>query len=91
MKITSNINNKFADTTVTAKVVNTAVIAEKKVFSVMLPNEAFVVGFIMEIGGQNYTSFVVENEEARNQFDSVRYPLSLFPKLYFCFRLLLME
>ena len=69
MKIQSNIRNRFANTTVTSKVRNFGNTAQEVVFSFILPESAFISGFIMEVGGQNYTAYVKEAEEAKRIYN----------------------
>ena len=66
MRIKSNISNRFAHTTVVSKVRNFGNKAEEASFSVLLPESAFISGFIMEVGGKNYTAYVKEKEEAKD-------------------------
>ena len=69
MHIQSNIQNRFAHTTVTSKVKNYAYNAEEAVFSIVLPDYAFISGFIMEVGGKNYTAYVTDKEEAKRVYN----------------------
>ncbi|KAK4880739.1 hypothetical protein RN001_008885 [Aquatica leii] len=69
MHIQTSISNRFAHTTVTSKVRNFAAKAQEAVFSLVLPNTAFISGFIMEVDGKNYTAYVKEKEEAKREYD----------------------
>ncbi|KAF2899117.1 hypothetical protein ILUMI_07056 [Ignelater luminosus] len=69
MHIQSNIGNRFANTTVTSKVKNLAQKAQEATFSVVLPETAFISGFIMEVDGKNYTAYVKEKEEAKREYE----------------------
>ncbi|XP_031349541.1 inter-alpha-trypsin inhibitor heavy chain H4-like isoform X2 [Photinus pyralis] len=69
MRITSSIRNRFAHTTIVSRVRNSAHNAQEAVFSVILPETAFISGFIMEIDGKNYTAYVKEKEEAKRVYD----------------------
>lgn len=69
LKIRSDIRNRFANTSVTSRVRNYASEAKQVVFSVVLPETGFISGFVMEIGGKNYTAYVKEKEEARRIYD----------------------
>lgn len=69
LKIRSDIRNRFANTTVTSRVRNYASKAEQVVFSVVLPETGYISGFVMEVGGKNYTAYVKEKEEARRVYN----------------------
>lgn len=71
MHIKSNISNRFAITTIRSKVKNIATKAQAATFFVILPKDAFISGFIMEVDGKNYTAYVKGKEEAQKQYDSV--------------------
>ncbi|KAF5288022.1 hypothetical protein FQA39_LY15551 [Lamprigera yunnana] len=70
MYVKSSIKNRFAHTTVTSKVRNYANKAQEAVFSIILPESAYISGFIMEIDGTNYTAYVKEKEEAKKTYDA---------------------
>ncbi|KAF2895409.1 hypothetical protein ILUMI_10766 [Ignelater luminosus] len=69
MHVKSNISNRFARTTITSKVRNIVTKSLEAVFSIVLPETAFISGFIMEIGGKNYTAYVKEKEEAKKEYE----------------------
>lgn len=69
MHVRSQIGNRFAHTTVTSRVRNHASEAREAVFSLILPESAFISGFIMEIDGKNYTALVKEKEEAKRDYE----------------------
>ncbi|KAF5287093.1 hypothetical protein FQA39_LY16078 [Lamprigera yunnana] len=69
MNIKSTIKNRFAHTTVTSKVRNYANKAQEAVFSIILPESAYISGFVMEIDEKNYTAYVKEKEEAQKTYD----------------------
>lgn len=71
MHIQSNIHNRFANTTVVNKVRNLAQKAQEATFTVVLPETAFISGFIMEVDGKNYTAYVKEKEEAKREYNQV--------------------
>ncbi|KAF2881523.1 hypothetical protein ILUMI_24657 [Ignelater luminosus] len=54
--IQSNVRNRFANTTVVSKVRNLAQKSQEATFSIVLPETAFISGFIIEVGGKNYTA-----------------------------------
>ncbi|KAF5288023.1 hypothetical protein FQA39_LY15552 [Lamprigera yunnana] len=70
MNIKSSIKNRFAHTTVTSKVRNYADKAQEVIFSIILPESAYISGFVMEIDGKNYTAYVKEKEEAKKTYDA---------------------
>ncbi|CAG9859314.1 unnamed protein product [Phyllotreta striolata] len=67
--ITSKISNRFAKTLITSKVKNPAANANEVVFSVVLPENAFISEFVMEIDGKSYKAYVKEKEEAKAIYD----------------------
>ncbi|KAF2887611.1 hypothetical protein ILUMI_18562 [Ignelater luminosus] len=69
MHIQSNVRNRFANTTVVSKVRNLAHKSQEATFSIVLPETAFISGFIMEVDGKNYTAYVKEKEEAKRDYD----------------------
>lgn len=71
MHVKSKINNRYANTTITSKVKNIANKPQEATFSVVLPETAFISGFIMEVDGKNYTAYVKEKEEAKKTYDEV--------------------
>ncbi|KAK4880104.1 hypothetical protein RN001_008250 [Aquatica leii] len=70
MTIKSKISNRYAHTAVTSKVRNFADKAQEAVFSIILPDSAFISGFVMEVDGKNYTAYVKEKEEAKRTYDA---------------------
>lgn len=72
MHVKSTINNRFSHTTITTKVKNVADVAQETVFSIALPEEAFIAGFVMEVDGKNYTALVKEKEAAKVDYEQVR-------------------
>ncbi|XP_017779412.1 PREDICTED: inter-alpha-trypsin inhibitor heavy chain H3-like isoform X2 [Nicrophorus vespilloides] len=69
MNIKTNVTNRFAQTTVTSKVKNHATKSQEAVFFVVLPDQAFISAFIMEIDGKNYTAYVQEKEKAKKTYE----------------------
>ncbi|KAJ8966388.1 hypothetical protein NQ314_003549 [Rhamnusium bicolor] len=70
MDIATNISNRFAKTLVASKVKNTQASAKEATFTVVLPENAFISEFIMEIGGKSYKAYVKEKEEAKNIYNA---------------------
>lgn len=71
LDITSKISNRFATTLVVSKVRNSQNVARETTFSVVLPKNAFIFQFIMEVGGNRYRAYVKEKEEAKKIYDEV--------------------
>uniref|UniRef100_A0A1Y1M955 Inter-alpha-trypsin inhibitor heavy chain H4-like n=2 Tax=Photinus pyralis TaxID=7054 RepID=A0A1Y1M955_PHOPY len=69
VRIRSNISNRFAHTVVVSKMKNYARTAKEVRFSMLLPESAFISGFIMEVGGVNYTATVKEKKEAQSIYN----------------------
>ena len=72
MDITSDIEDRFATTLVKSKVKNPSSKAQETTFFVIIPDQAYISGFIMEIGGRNYTALVQEKQKAKQTYDNVR-------------------
>lgn len=71
MKIETNVSNRFAKALITSKVKNFDRTAHEAVFSVVIPDQAFISGFIMEIDGKSYEAYIQEKEEAKNIYRAV--------------------
>ncbi|XP_063930131.1 inter-alpha-trypsin inhibitor heavy chain H4-like isoform X2 [Zophobas morio] len=65
MQIFANVSNRFARTLITSKVRNSESTAHETTFSVVLPDNAFISEFEMEIEGKIYKAYVKEKEEAK--------------------------
>lgn len=72
MKVNTNVTNRFAQTSVVSKVKNLAKSAQEATFSVVLPETAYISGFVMEIDGKSYKAYVKEKEEAKQIYNEVR-------------------
>ncbi|KAJ8920647.1 hypothetical protein NQ315_004786 [Exocentrus adspersus] len=68
MRIDSNVSNRFARTLVTSKVRNLDKSAQEATFSVVIPDQAYISGFTMEIDGKSYEAYVQEKKEAENTY-----------------------
>ncbi|CAH0554468.1 unnamed protein product [Brassicogethes aeneus] len=64
--IKTNVTNRFAETMVTSVVRNVKGYPRKTIFSVVIPENAFVTKFTMEINNRVYESFVVGIDEGQN-------------------------
>ncbi|XP_045472691.1 inter-alpha-trypsin inhibitor heavy chain H4-like isoform X2 [Harmonia axyridis] len=69
MKVNSNVTNRFATTRIVSKVKNCDVKPHEATFSVVLPDTAYINGFIMEIDGKKYEAYIKEKEEAKKVYD----------------------
>ncbi|XP_072393627.1 inter-alpha-trypsin inhibitor heavy chain H4-like isoform X1 [Diabrotica undecimpunctata] len=69
MNVNSNVSNRFATTVIESKVKNAYAIPREAVFSVILPEQAFISEFVMIIGGKSYKAYVKGKEEAKNIYD----------------------
>ncbi|XP_022906161.2 inter-alpha-trypsin inhibitor heavy chain H4-like [Onthophagus taurus] len=70
MRIESNVTNRYAQTLITSKVRNDANSAQEAIFTVILPEKAFISKFIMNINGQDYPAYVKEKEEAKKIYEN---------------------
>ncbi|XP_046451798.1 inter-alpha-trypsin inhibitor heavy chain H4-like [Daphnia pulex] len=70
MDIVSDIRLRYASTKVTSKVSNPSRKAQEATFHVVLPETAFISGFLMEIDGKEYKASVKEKEKAQEEYQS---------------------
>ncbi|KAL3280735.1 hypothetical protein HHI36_003971 [Cryptolaemus montrouzieri] len=70
MKVDTNVTNRFAKTLITSKVKNLDEKPQEANFGVVLPETAYISGFIMEIDGKKYEAYVKEKEEAKKIYDN---------------------
>ena len=59
-------------TKVEAKMKNPALNSQEVTFSMVLPNQAFISNFSMEINGREYVADVMEKEEARITYNKAK-------------------
>ncbi|KAM3966520.1 inter-alpha-trypsin inhibitor heavy chain H4 isoform 2-T2 [Aphomia sociella] len=69
MDVTSNIALRYAHTAVVTRVRNPAKRAQETTFKILLPETAFISGFIMTLDGKSYKAYVKEKEEAKNIYN----------------------
>ncbi|XP_031770015.2 inter-alpha-trypsin inhibitor heavy chain H4-like isoform X2 [Galleria mellonella] len=69
MEVTSNIALRYAHTAVVTRVRNPAKRAQETTFKILLPETAFISGFIMTLDGKSYKAYVKEKEEAKNIYN----------------------
>ncbi|XP_045542350.1 inter-alpha-trypsin inhibitor heavy chain H4 isoform X3 [Papilio machaon] len=69
MAVQSEISLRYASTAVVAHVHNPAPRAQEYTFRVLLPETAFISGFVMTLEGKPYKAYVKEKEEAKNIYN----------------------
>ncbi|XP_044751424.1 inter-alpha-trypsin inhibitor heavy chain H4-like [Coccinella septempunctata] len=69
MKVNTNVTNRFASSLVTSKVKNLNMNPQEVTFSFVLPDTAYITGFIMEIDGKKYEAYIQEKEKAKKTYD----------------------
>ncbi|XP_026726258.1 inter-alpha-trypsin inhibitor heavy chain H4-like isoform X3 [Trichoplusia ni] len=65
MDVRSEVSLRYAHTTIVAKMRNPAKLAQEAHFRVLLPETAFISGFVMTLDGKSYKAYVKEKEEAK--------------------------
>ncbi|GLV32310.1 hypothetical protein CBL_00979 [Carabus blaptoides fortunei] len=68
MHVDSHIRNRYARTVVSSKYLNPDDRSQETTFSIVLPDTAFISGFVMEIKGKKYEAYVREKEEAKREY-----------------------
>ncbi|XP_050509623.1 inter-alpha-trypsin inhibitor heavy chain H4 isoform X1 [Diabrotica virgifera virgifera] len=68
MRVDANVSNRFAKCQITSKVRNLDKNAHEATFSVVIPEQAYISEFIMEIEGKQYKAYVQEKEQAKNTY-----------------------
>ncbi|XP_047515007.1 inter-alpha-trypsin inhibitor heavy chain H4-like isoform X2 [Pieris napi] len=69
MRVHSEIALRYASTAVVTTVRNPAKRSQEAVFRMLLPETAFISGFIMTLDGKSYKAYVKEKEEAKNIYN----------------------
>ncbi len=69
LNINADVNNGYAITTVEEKLTNPLDIATEDEFKFMIPEEAFISGFILIIDGKEYNADVLPKQEAKEKFE----------------------
>ncbi|MHC1755018.1 MAG: VIT domain-containing protein [Methanosarcina sp.] len=70
LKLSTDVNNGYAITSVEEKISNSADTAVEDQFSFLIPEEAFISGFSLIIDGKEYRADVLPKEEASEKFES---------------------
>ncbi|XP_046987074.1 inter-alpha-trypsin inhibitor heavy chain H4-like [Schistocerca americana] len=68
LHVVSHVRNRYAKTVVTSRVANTANVSREISFDAVLPETAFVSGFVIEMDGKAYEAYVKGKEEAREEY-----------------------
>ncbi|KAG8225182.1 hypothetical protein J437_LFUL001309 [Ladona fulva] len=68
LHVKSDIKYRYATTLVTSRVVNRGSKAAEASFQFVLPENAFVSGFLIEVKGKVYKAYVKEKEEANKEY-----------------------
>ncbi|XP_041974558.1 inter-alpha-trypsin inhibitor heavy chain H4-like isoform X3 [Aricia agestis] len=69
MHVTSEIALRYARTAVVTYIRNPAKRAQEATFRVLLPETAFISGFVMTLDGKQYKAYVKEKEEAKQIYN----------------------
>lgn len=71
MNYNTVITNRFANTTIKTRLRNVESVAKEGPYFAILPRSAFITGFIMEIEGKNYSSFIDEKQKVMKTYNNV--------------------
>ncbi|XP_069668862.1 inter alpha-trypsin inhibitor, heavy chain 4-like isoform X2 [Periplaneta americana] len=69
LRVESRIKSRYARTVVSSRLANPANKSQEVFFSVVLPETAFISGFLMEVDGKAYEAYVREKEEAKHEYE----------------------
>ncbi|KAJ9598936.1 hypothetical protein L9F63_010530, partial [Diploptera punctata] len=69
LKVESRIRSRYARTVVSSRLANPANSSQEVFFSMVLPDTAFISGFLMEVDGKVYEAYVREKEEAKHEYE----------------------
>lgn len=72
LHIRSEIQFRFATTLITSRVANPSNYSQETTFEVILPEEAFISNFTIEIDGVVYPGIVKEKEQARKDYEKAK-------------------
>ncbi|XP_047120673.1 inter-alpha-trypsin inhibitor heavy chain H4-like isoform X1 [Schistocerca piceifrons] len=70
LHVSSEVRNRYAKTLITSKIGNPANQAQEVSFDAVLPENAFISRFVIEMDGVAYEAFVRGKEEARQQYQA---------------------
>ncbi|XP_048481772.1 inter-alpha-trypsin inhibitor heavy chain H4 isoform X3 [Plutella xylostella] len=69
MDVKSEVYLRYAHTAVVTRVKNPAARSQEATFRVLLPETAFISGFVMTLNGKPYKAYVKEKEEAKKIYN----------------------
>nr|XP_026484892.1 inter-alpha-trypsin inhibitor heavy chain H3-like [Vanessa tameamea] len=69
MQVNSEVSLRYAHTAVVTYVRNPSRRSQQTTFHVLLPETAFISGFVMTLDGKSYKAYVKEKEEAKKIYD----------------------
>ncbi|XP_045166399.2 inter-alpha-trypsin inhibitor heavy chain H3-like [Mercenaria mercenaria] len=72
LHIRTDIQFRFATTLVTSRVANPANYSQETVFDVILPQEAFISNFTLEINGVVYPGIVKDKNKAKKEYEEAK-------------------
>ncbi|XP_039265384.2 inter-alpha-trypsin inhibitor heavy chain H5-like [Styela clava] len=70
--IKTNINARFAETVVTSMVTNNADIGREAEFDILLPNDAFITGIVIELQNETIVGEIEEKKKAKKVYDKAK-------------------
>ncbi|XP_049776703.1 inter-alpha-trypsin inhibitor heavy chain H4-like isoform X2 [Schistocerca cancellata] len=70
LHVSSEVRNRYAKTLITSRIGNPANQAQEVSFDAVLPENAFISRFVIEMDGVAYEAFVRGKEEARQQYQA---------------------
>ncbi|XP_047121661.1 inter-alpha-trypsin inhibitor heavy chain H4-like [Schistocerca piceifrons] len=68
VRVFAEVRNRYAKTLMTTRVANPARRAQEITFDAVLPDKAFISGFVIEMDGKAYHAYVKGKEEARREY-----------------------
>ncbi|KAG5866671.1 hypothetical protein JTB14_030399 [Gonioctena quinquepunctata] len=71
MRVDTHVSNRFAKSQITSKVKNLDKKAQEVTFSVVIPEQAYISGFVMDIDGKKYEAYVQGKEQAQTTYKDV--------------------
>lgn len=69
MTVLARVSNRFSHTVITSKVQNVMSTSQQAIFTVVLPDTAYITGFTMEVNSKNYTAYIEKKEKAQEIYD----------------------
>ncbi|GLV32309.1 hypothetical protein CBL_00980 [Carabus blaptoides fortunei] len=68
MHVDAYIRNRYARTVVSSRYLNPDNRSQETTFSIVLPDTAFISGFVMQVKDKQYAAFIREKAEAKRQY-----------------------